>query len=551
MSSPAESSHPDPGVNAMTDRFRATVERILDQLCADRPEWGLQHGDVRYAGQLADQSPEAWEQHAEVLADGLRALDDIDDTLLPVADRVDLEMLRTHLSADLWRTTELRPHTWDPLHTLPDKALTAILHHGPLRAEERLAALTAYCAALPDALHQARLLLDDGPGMPRPHVTAASRRARRAAAMLEGDVELLLAAVPDGRAELSGHRADAHQAFLDYAAWLESRVEDAAADPRLGEPAYAAQLWYTLDSELDPHTLLTRAESDLIATEEELAEVAAAYTGQPRRIGQVREVLDQLAAESACPPDEVRSLCAQALDHLVARTAELDLVTVPASEVRLTAPDPRGPAARPLDGAGRIAVAPPAADGPWGRLAHHRDALRILMAYEAVPGRGVQAAHAARYQGPTRVRSVLRSSPFIEGWAGYITEQLACAGWHGDGGETDQAARLAQLTVRLRTILNAIVDVRFHTGDLDEPAAMALLTQRGHYEEGEAARTWRCAQLTSTRLTAPYVGYRELSDIVRELAADRPHERRRDRHDAVLAHGAPAPRQLRVLLGAG
>lgn len=162
------------------------------------------------------------------------------------------------------------------------------------------------------------------------------------------------------------------------------------------------------------------------------------------------------------------------------------------------------------------------------------------MAYEAVPGRGVQAAHAARYQGPTWVRSVLRSSPFIEGWAGYITEQLACAGWHGDGGETDQAARLAQLTVRLRTILNAIVDVRFHTGDLDEPAAMALLTQRGRYEEGEAARTWRCAQLTSTRLTAPYVGYRELSDIVRELAADRPHERRRDRHDAVLAHGAPA-----------
>ena len=65
----------------------ATVERILDQLCADRPEWGLQHGDVRYAGQLADQSPEAWEQHAEVLADGLRALDDIDDTLTRLGKR--------------------------------------------------------------------------------------------------------------------------------------------------------------------------------------------------------------------------------------------------------------------------------------------------------------------------------------------------------------------------------------------------------------------------------------------------------------------------------
>src|SRR5690606_152809 len=173
MTPPAEPQRPDPGVNAMTDRFRATAEKILDRLLADHPEWALHLGDTRRAGQLADRSPGAWQDRADVLADGLRALDDIDDTLLPVADRVDLEMLRTRLGADLWRTTELRPHTWDPLHTLPGDALYAILHRGPLAPAERLGALTAYCSALPDALRQARALLADGPGMPRVHVETA------------------------------------------------------------------------------------------------------------------------------------------------------------------------------------------------------------------------------------------------------------------------------------------------------------------------------------------------------------------------------------------
>ncbi|GAA3967554.1 DUF885 domain-containing protein [Thermobifida alba] len=566
MTPPAEPQRPDPGVNAMTDRFRATAEKILDRLLADHPEWALHLGDTRRAGQLADRSPGAWQDRADVLADGLRALDDIDDTLLPVADRVDLEMLRTRLGADLWRTTELRPHTWDPLHTLPGDALYAILHRGPLAPAERLGALTAYCSALPDALRQSRALLADGPGMPRVHVETAIGRARSAAAMLGADVDRLLAAHGGHRSGLADLRDTAHRAFTEHAAWLESRLDGATADPRLGERDYAAQLWYTLDSELDPQTLLTRAESDLIATEEEIAEVAAAYEGRPRRAGQVRAALDRLAAEAACPPEEVRPLCARALDHLVARTADLGLVTVPDREVRVVAMpevrrgvavaycDPPGPLAPPSDEPTLVAVAPPPDDWPSGlRASFHREyhafALRNLMAHEAVPGHALQLAHAAAHRGPTRVRSVLRSGSLIEGWAVYAEEAVARAGWTGDGGADDLALRLAQLKMRLRTVLNAIVDVRFHVGDIDEAGVVALLTGRGHQEEGEAAGKWRRVQLTSAQLATYYVGYREVSDILRDLAARRPHTDRRSRHDALLAHGTPPPRHLRALLG--
>jgi hypothetical protein len=77
---------------------------------------------------------------------------------------------------------------------------------------------------------------------------------------------------------------------------------------------------------------------------------------------------------------------------------------------------------------------------------------------------------------------------------------------------------------------------------------MLLMTRRGHQEEGEAAGKWRRALLTSTQLSTYYVGYREISDIVRQLRATFPQWTSRQLHDAVLAHGAPPPRHLRALL---
>ncbi|MEE2053478.1 DUF885 family protein, partial [Nocardiopsis tropica] len=200
-----------------------------------------------------------------------------------------------------------------------------------------------------------------------------------------------------------------------------------------------------------------------------------------------------------------------------------------------------------------VAVAPPPADWPAERRAsffreYNASMLRNLMVHEAVPGHALQLAHAARHTGGTRVGNVLWSGTFIEGWAVYAEELLARHGWAEDPRE-NLALRLVQLKMRLRMILNAILDVRLHTGDLAEAEAISLLTRRGHQEEGEAVGKWRRAQLTSAQLSTYYVGYAEVSDIARDLAAARPSLSERERHDAMLAHGSPPPRHLRTLLG--
>ncbi len=356
------------------------------------------------------------------------------------------------------------------------------------------------------------------------------------------------------------------EALTEHIDWLRAHVEAAGADPRLGERDFAAQLWYTLDSEISPDTLLTRAESDLLGTEEEIAEVAAEYDGKPSYPGQVRDVLDRLAAETATTADTIRPLCEEALAHLHGRVAELDFVTVPEEPIRIISMpearrgvsvaycDPPGPLGPRAGEPTLIAVAPPPEEWSAERRAsfyreYHGTMLRNLMVHEALPGHALQCAHAARYTGGTRIRHALWSGTFVEGWAVYTEEALALHGWTEDGIQDTLALRLVQLKMRLRTILNAILDVRTHTHDMTESEAQTLLTERGHQEEGEVVGKWRRARLTSGQLSTYYAGQWEIAELVRDLSRGRPRAAIREVHDELLAHGAPSPRHLRTLLG--
>jgi uncharacterized protein (DUF885 family) len=173
--------------------------------------------------------------------------------------------------------------------------------------------------------------------------------------------------------------------------------------------------------------------------------------------------------------------------------------------------------------------------------------VRNLSVHEAMPGHVLQLAHAARYRGSTRIRQAAWSGPFVEGWAVYAEELMARSGL-GLTPQDDAGLRLQQLKMQLRTTINAILDVRVHAHGMTEAEAMALMTRRGHQEDGEATGKWRRALLTSTQLSTYYVGYREVSDLAGRFAGLHPDWSVRQRHDALLAHGSPPPRHLRTLL---
>lgn len=554
--------------SAAARQFHQVAERVLDAMLEASPVTATELGDHRFDDRLDDLSAEGVERRVAALSEALAALDSVDDAGLTVDDQVDLEILRTAVARDAWLFTELREHETNPLLHLPGDALYPLLAREVGDPATRLRSLAARMAAVPEHLAVARRTLRD---LSRVHVETAIGQARGVVAMLGADVDELLAREPRLRPEVDPARAAAVAALGEFITWLDSRVAVSDADPRLGEPRYAAKLWYTLDTETSPDSLLTRAECDLQAIEEELAELAARLDGRPVRPGQVRAVLDRVAASAPVTDETILALCRQALADTTARVRQLDLVTVPEDPVSvIVMPESRrGVAVAYCDPPGALeppgsdgsplptlfAVSPSPGDWPAERVSsfyreYNGHLVRNLTVHEAMPGHMLQLAHANRCRTATRVRAAHSSGTFIEGWAVYAEALMAGAGL-GLGDDIDAGLSLQQLKMQLRTTINAILDVRVHARGMTEREAMELMTVRGHQEDGEATGKWRRALLTSTQLSTYYVGYHEVRDLVQHLRRARPDAGDREVHDAVLAHGSPPPRHLRTLLGLG
>jgi uncharacterized protein (DUF885 family) len=563
---PATAGH----VAAAGDQLRRLADEYVDDLARRHPDAATELGDHRFDELLPDRSEAA-------LADERRVLDGFADRLIhlegPAQDgpalepelRVDAAMIAGDVARRLFEIEELREHTWNPLLANPGQAIYMLLARDYAPLPERLHSLAGRLAQVPDALTAARAGLGR---MPKVHLeTAITQFNGTIALVTEAAVDA--AGAGGAAAEVAQARPAALEALVAHRDWLAARLAEVSAaegqdsgradesvgfaDPRLGPELFSRKLSLTLQTAADADAILARAEADLERITEEITRVAAGLGGTPR------EVLDRLGAAA---PDEatILAFCAQALAVQTTFVRDHDLVTVYDDPVELIDMpeinrgvavaycDPPGPL-EPTPLPTFIAVSPTPAEWPADRVAsfyreYNRHMVHNLMVHEAMPGHYLQLAHARRFAGSTRARAALWSGSFVEGWAVYAEELMADRGYPGEG-DAD-AVRMQQLKMQLRMVINAILDARVHAHGMTEAQALALMTERGFQEEGEAAGKWRRAQLTSAQLSTYYVGYTEVSDLAAELAKSGLDARQV--HDRMLAHGSPPVRLLRTLL---
>ena len=480
--------------------------------------------------------------------------------------RVDAQILFAELERVQFAATELREHEWNPMLANPGRAIYLLLARDFAPLPSRLDSLARRLAAVPDALAAARSVAQAR--MPRVHLETAVSQFAGTERLIGPELDRTLAQVPDGQvpAGLAAARTAALNALAEHRRWLEQRLADGGRDqgfrdPRLGPELFARKLLHTLESGTSPEELLARAMADLDETTDLITETAARLEagGDPAEL--VRRVLGTLAADA---PDDmtILGLVERAYRQELAFVKESGLVTVtddPVNVIEMPEID-RGVAVAYCDPPGPletaelptfVAVSPTPRDWATDRVRsfyreYNRHMVQNLMVHEAMPGHFLQLGHARRFSAGTPARAAFWSGSFVEGWGVYAEELMARHRYPGEG--NPDAVRMQQLKMRLRMIINTILDVRVHCGDLDEAGAMALMTGRGFQEEGEAAGKWRRAQLTATQLSTYYVGYTEVSDLVARLRAVRPEWTERQLHDTVLAHGSPAVRHLRSLL---
>jgi uncharacterized protein (DUF885 family) len=535
--------------------FGSLARRTLDGLLERHPETATTLGDHRFDDRLADRSEAALDDELRWAAQRLAELDGLDLAALAPAERVDAQILRNQLEERRFELEELRDHEWDPLVANPGTAIYTLLARDFAPIGDRLRSAARRLTAVPDVLDTARRSLGD---MPRVHVETAIGQFTGTRTLLATELERALVEEPLLRPEVEPARDEAIAAIEEHVGWLRSRLDDAARDARLGAGTFSRKLSLTLDTASDADAVLARAEADLARIEERLAETAARLDPGGAAAGQVRRVLDRLASDGHVDNTTIVGLCEQAMVDTAEFVRANDLVTVHDDPVKIIVMPEihRGVAVAYCDPPGPLeetslptyfAVSPTPEDWSDERVRsffreYNAHMLQNLTVHEAMPGHVLQLAHNSRYDAAVPVRKALWSGTFVEGWAVYAEELMADRGYHGD------ALRMQQLKMQLRMTINAILDARVHAHGMGEDEAMRLMMQRGHQEEGEAAGKWRRALLTSSQLSTYYVGYVEVADLARDLRAARPDWTTRQRHDAMLAHGSPAPRHLRTLL---
>jgi uncharacterized protein (DUF885 family) len=545
--------------------FARLAREYLDDRSERHPDAATGLGDHRFDARLPDPS-------AQALADERRALDGwaarlgvLDRGALSAEHQVDAAMMADSIARRVFEIDELREHTWNPLLANPGKAIYQLLARDFAPLPDRLGSVAGRLAEVPEVLAEARRQLGR---MPRVHLETAIGQFGGAIALISNEIDAALEAAPQCAAGLAQVRPAALEALTEHRTWLSAQLteadgHDGFADPRIGPELFARKLSLTLSASADADAILARAEADLDRVSEQITELAAQIAGAAGP-GAVRQVLDRLAGD--VPADAtILEFCRDALAAQTAFVTGHRLITVYDDPIELIpmpeidrgvavaycdSPGPLEPAPQPTF----IAVSPTPADWAPERVAsfyreYNRHMVHDLMVHEAMPGHYLQLQHSRRFTGSdTAIRAALRSGAFTEGWAVYAERVMAEQGYPGEG--DPRAVRMQQLKMQLRMTINAILDARIHAHGMTEAEAMALMADRGHQEEGEAAGKWRRAQLTSAQLSTYYVGYCEISDLSADLRAADPGLTDQQLHDRMLAHGSPPIRLLRTLIAA-
>ncbi len=546
--------------------FETVAKAYIEALLQLNPEGATLLGDHRFDDRLNDRSSAGIAAQVAVNREYLVKLAEIDRAQLSESNGVDYDIMKINLERGVFEGEVLREHEWNPLYYNMGGAVYSLVSREFAPIESRLASVDARVRAIPSVLDIAKAQLQNPPKV---FTETAILQNQGNISLLKEELAPFIAQAPAMDAQLKASIDVAVAALESYGTWLETDLLPRSnGDFRLGDEKWRQKLRFSLDSDLSKEDIYARATADLAATQQAMYQTALPLYKAffPDVVDEARlsdmkhvnkSVLDKLA-ENGPDNDTIVKEAEATLAAAIAFTREKKLVTVPDEPVKIIVmPEfQRGVAVAycetpgPLEPEGETfyAISPtPATWTPERTKSFFREyndyMLYDLTVHEAVPGHYLQGTHSNKFQAPTLVRAIFASGSFAEGWAVYTEKVMADAGFGGS------EVRMQQLKMRLRVIINAIIDQKIHTEGMTEEEAMAMMMNEGFQEDGEAAGKWRRACLTSTQLSTYFVGSAEVEDIRTAYEAAHPNPDLLVLHDQMLSYGTPAPKYVKRMMG--
>ncbi len=548
-------------------KFERIANQYIQTILKLNPEWATWLGDHRYDHLMNDYSMLGVRKKSEMNSGYLDSLNRIDPAQLSATNRIDYEILLNGIKYSIFRLDTLKSYRWNPRRYNPGGAIYSLLQRdfGPLK--ERLQGVKGRLHAIPVMLENAKANLKTPPKI---YTETAIMQIKGTIGLIRDDLNEYLEKEPEMVPEIKPVQIQAVKALEKYAEWLEDvLLPRSKGDFRIGDEKYRVKLKYATQSDFSKEEILKRAEADLIATQKAIYVTALPLFKQyfPDQTDSellsdkkkvTRMVLDKMAEDHPTADNIVDNARAKLKEcEEFVRTHELVSLPDKPIEIIVMPEFERGVAVAycsspgPLEEKGETfyAISPPPKDWDEDQVEsyfreYNNYMLWDLTIHEAMPGHYLQAAHNNQFKAPTLVRAIYGSGTFSEGWATYSEELMIEQGF--DGPE----AKMQMLKMRLRMIINAIIDQKIHTAGMTEEEAMAMMLNEGFQEEGEATGKWRRACLSSVQLSTYYVGNIEINEIRRAYETREGNNfELKEFHDKLLSFGTPPPKYAKKLMG--
>ena len=533
--------------------FTALSEEFVELFMKHHPVAATEAGIHDYDHLMPDDSPDGLKARAAWLRDlDQRLVASVPWEELPLEPRVDFALLRSRIAALRADLEEVKVPQRNPALYL-DRAYNSVhllLARSFAPLDERKEAAVARLMAITEYLESVKPNLKQ---VPAEILAASMEMAAHGPTFVDEVVRILLRQFPGEaeRLEHAGNRARA--GFLRFHDWMNRELK-----PTSGGTFAIGERWMNYKLEREHMVPYTCAELERVGREH-VAHAHVLLEDEARRHDPKRHwraLIDE-GRLRAPEPHWLREAYVVEMDRAKKFVVERRIAPLPVGE-RLEILDTpvfergvlpyaayQAPAPFDSDPAGVLYVTPidirrPKDEQAAQLGAHCTPALPIIALHEGYPGHHLQLSHANK--AATRLRRIVHSDVFAEGWALYCEELM----WEQGYFTADPLTRLFQLHDLLFRACRVVLDSTLHSGRMTPEQAVEYLVEEVMLSPALAKSEVQRYCMTPTQPMSYLIGKLQIL----ELRSEAQHKlgsrfNLHDFHAALLASGTIPPALVR------
>ncbi len=553
-----------PALSPAQQSLRRIVDAHFEEQFRRFPQAATSKGLHTYDDQLAGFTAAEQLAWAEFLKQELATLpQQVDRTRLSPLDQADYDIFESNLKARILDIEEVRGWERNPntYLGLASSSVFSLVNRDFAPLEQRMRSAVARMTRVPEVFAEGKAVLKNPP---RLWTEIALQQAAGTRSLFASTLPQAFAPVKDAALQEAFAREQAKvlAALEDYVRFLrEELLPRSNGDFAIGESVYRRKLSYEEGVTEDIDSLLTWGRAELKRTQDEFREVA-------RRLDASKAPMDvyrELGKEHPTPAELVPTTRAM-LETIRQFLVDQHIITIP-SEVRVQVAETPGfnralsfasmSTPGPFETVATEAyyyVTPP--DPAWSAEQteqhmsfYNRHALEIVSIHEAYPGHYVQFLWTNK-KVDSKVRRLMGSGSFSEGWGLYTEQMMLEVGYGGTGVAADKL-KLNQLALYLQRLARYMVGLSLHTRGMTYEQAVRFFEEEAYMTRINAEREARRGTSDPTYLVYA-LGKKMILELREEAKARWGKDYTPKRfHDAVVSYGyPPVPVVRRLMFGA-